>query len=395
VSLRSRAWARLTAVAAVTVAFMGLSPLPTDAAATVGAGHVRVALHRIVSGLPALTSVTSARDGSGRLFVVEQQGVVRVVRSGKLLSTAYLNISREVLNSGEQGLLSIAFHPDFAHHPYVYAAYVRSDGALQVSRFKAATSSAASVSASTEYRIISVPHPNQTNHNGGQLMFGTGGYLFITTGDGGGGGDQYGNAENLGTLLGKLLRIGIDGSCGSLHYCIPGSNPYRHRAGAKPAIYASGLRNAWRASVDRGDGTLWLGDVGQDNYEEIDHVSVRGGIDFGWSCREGNATYSSGKCAGRSMTKPVHVYSHQVGCAVVGGYAYHGPDYPFAHGVYLLADYCSGHFWALGRTSSGGYTYARVGQASGSPTGMGEADRGEIYVVDAGGSLWHVAFSKV
>ncbi|HET6818889.1 MAG TPA: PQQ-dependent sugar dehydrogenase [Mycobacteriales bacterium] len=383
---------------ALAVAGVVVGPAVSEATttATISPSNVRVSFHKVVGGLRSPVYVASARDGSHRLFVVEQGGTVRVVKSGVVQSTAYLNITSEVLSGGEQGFLSIAFHPGFTSHPFVFAAYTRSDGALQVSRFKASSASAKTLARSTEVKLFAVAHPNQTNHNGGQLMFGRSGYLFITTGDGGGAGDPYGNAERLTSLSGKVLRIDVDHSCGGRHYCIPSTNPFpRAKSFNKRLVFDWGLRNPWRASIDRSDGSLWIGDVGQDRWEEVDHVGAHGGIDFGWSCREGLATYNSSRCPGRTMRNPVSVYDHSNNReAVIGGFAYHGPSYPFAHGLYVFADYASGETWALGRTSAGGYPRALVATFRGNLAGFGEADGGEMYAVDLGGSLWHVLFIR-
>src|SRR3954464_10196994 len=360
-------------------------------------GRVTVTFHKVVGGFSSPVYVTAARDGSRRLFVVQQGGTVRLVKSGVVQGTAYLNIASEVLSGGEQGLLSIAFHPNSAKHPLVYAAYTRGDGALQVSRFRASSASARTVARSTEVRLFAVPHPNHTNHNGGQLMFGAGGYLFVTTGDGGGAGDPEGNAERLSSMSGKILRLDVNHSCGGRHYCIPTGNPFPRASNlGKRLVYDWGLRNPWRASVDRADGTLWIGDVCQGAWEEIDHVGIHAGTDFGWSCREGLAVYNQSRCGGRQLRRPVSVYDHSNGRqAVIGGFAYHGPSYPFAHGLYVFADYASGETWVLGRTSSGGYPRAKVATFPGKLSGFGEADGGEIYAVDLGGSLWHVVFHRI
>ena len=358
---------------------------------------VRVTFHKMVGGFSSPVYVTSSRDGSHRLFVVEQGGTVRVVKNGAVQSTPYLNLTSEVQSGGEQGLLSIAFHPQFKAHPFVFAAYTLSTGALQVSRFKASSASSTSIARSTEIRLFKVPHPNQSNHNGGQLMFGRGGYLFVTTGDGGGGDDPYRNAERLTSLSGKILRLDVDHACGKRHYCIPSSNPFAHSTSAsKRLVFDWGLRNPWRASVDRADGTLWIGDVGQSAWEEVDHVGAHGGIDFGWSCMEGLVRDpNGGSCAGRHMRKPVSVYDHSNNRqAIIGGFAYHGPTYSFAHGLYIFADYASGETWVLGRTSSGGYPRAQVATFAGNLSGFGEGDAGEIYAVDLGGSLWHVIWHR-
>jgi glucose/arabinose dehydrogenase len=398
---------RLAALAAVVTAAACAGPAgkvaATNAAgaasATIAPSSVTVSFTKIASGLTDPVFVTSARDGSHRLFIVEKSGTVRVFRNGVVLSTAYLDLTPEVNSSGgEQGLLGIAFHPDFTSHPFLYAAYTVSDGSLRVSRFRAAKASANTVSRSTEVHILTVPHTQAQNHNGGQLLFDRNGLFYITTGDGGSQGDPWGNAENLTKLNGKVLRIDVNRSCGSHHYCIPSGNPFPHATNAdKRLVFDWGLRNPWRASIDRGDGTLWIGDVGQDTYEEIDHTGIRS-KDFGWSCREAYATYNTSRCSGRHMTNPVTAYSHgsrDTRCAVIGGYAYHGPTYPFAHGLYLFGDYCSGQVWALGRTSSGGYRRAQVGSVSGGLAGFGEGGSGEIYAVTLAGALYHVRFHRV
>jgi glucose/arabinose dehydrogenase len=279
------------------VAAIATTTTPAIGATTSSPSSVAVSFATVATGFTQPTSVTSARDASGRLFVVEQGGLVRVVKGTSVQHAAYLDLRSKVSSGGERGLLSIVFHPGFASRPFIYAAYTRkSDGALVVSRFTARASSSASVSAATERQLLVVLHPNQSNHNSGQLMFGFDRYLYITTGDGGGAGDPYGNAENLKSLSGKLLRINVDSHCGRIAYCIPSNNPFARSSAASHEIFDYGLRNAWRASVDRADGTLWLGDVGQDTYEEIDHVSTRGGKDFGWSCKEGNASYNANRC---------------------------------------------------------------------------------------------------
>jgi glucose/arabinose dehydrogenase len=363
----------------------------------VAPSSVHVRFHEVVSGLSSPVAVTSARDGSRRLFVVQQGGTVRVVRNGQLRSQTYLDLGGRLVSGGEQGLLSIAFHRHFGRHPFVYAAYTRAgDGALVVSRFRAASADATSVAKSTERHLLTVPHPEQTNHNGGQLLFGRHGYLYITTGDGGGAGDPFANAENLNSLSGKVLRINVNRSCGQKHYCIPQGNPFAHSSTKKRQIFDWGLRNPWRMSVDRATGRLWIADVGQDVWEEIDHVRQVGGKDFGWSCREGRASYNSGRCSingsPRHMTGPAHVYNHDNGgCAVIGGFDYQGPNRPFAHGLYVYGDYCSGEVWALGQ-SGGSWHNAKVGDIGSGLTAFGEGDSGELYAVTQGGTLYHAVF---
>src|SRR3954449_160784 len=282
---------RLLFVAALTIAGLVVPAQVEAATATVSPTHVAVHLSKRAGGFVDPVAVTTARDGATRTFVTEQRGTVRVLNNGtQVQSKFYLDIRSRVTSGGEQGLLSIVFDPNFNRHPFLWAAYTRaSDGALQVSRFHASSAKATSVSASTEVKLFTVPHPQETNHNGGQLMFGHDGYLYISTGDGGGGGDPFGNAEKLTSLSGKLLRVDAEHFCGKAHYCIPKNNPFAKSSSInKRLVLDWGLRNAWRYSIDDADGSLWIGDVGQDAYEEIDHVSTAGGKDFGWSCREGN-----------------------------------------------------------------------------------------------------------
>jgi glucose/arabinose dehydrogenase len=397
----ARTRAAVVAVLLTAATLVGAAP-PAHAAGTISPSSVSAYFAKRLGGLVKPVAVTSARDGVARLYVTEQRGTVRLVAgTTKLQSAYYLDLRSKVTTSGnEQGLLSIAFDPHFSSHPYLWAAYTRaSDGALVVSRFHASSATATSVPSSSEVVLFTVPHPQYTNHNGGQLMFGHDGYLYISTGDGGGGGDPFDHARNLTSLSGKLLRIDVEHSCGSLNYCIPWNNPFPSASNTNERlVFDWGLRNAWRYSVDDADGTLWIGDVGQDAYEEIDHISENGKKDFGWSCREGNTTYNSSRCSGRTMVPPVYVYSHgsndSNGCAVIGGFAYHGGTYSFAAGLYFFADFCSGHLWATGRTSSGGYPTALVGTAGGNVTGFGEDDGHEMYVVNQLGSLYRLVINK-
>ena len=392
--------ARTLVVGALMASVVAIPESATAATATVRPSTVAVHLTKRVGGFVDPVAVTSARDGVSRLFVTEQRGTVRLVSGSTVQSRFYLDIRARVVSGGEGGLLSAVFDPKFSSHPFLWVAYTRaSDGALQVSRFHAASATATSVSASTELKLFTVLHPQYQNHNAGQLLFGHDGLLYISTGDGGGGGDPFGNAEKLTSLSGKLLRVDAEHFCGKAHYCIPKNNPFAKSSSLnKRLVLDWGLRNAWRYSIDAADGSLWIGDVGQDAYEEVDHVSTAGGRDFGWSCREGNTTYNSSRCSGRHLTKPVFVYAHgsndSNGCAIIGGFAYHGSSYSFAKGLYVFGDWCSGHLWATGRTSSGGYPTARVGSFSGHLTGFGENDSHEILAVAGDGNLYRVVFTK-
>jgi glucose/arabinose dehydrogenase len=368
----------------------------SGAAGVLGLSEVRIGWHDVVRGLTSPISVTNAGDGSGRLFVVEQDGVVRIVRSGKLLAASYLDITGKVRSGGEQGFLSIAFHPHFAKHPKLYGAYTRSDGALVVASFKAKSAGVNHVAASTEKQILVVPHAGASNHNGGQLFFGDHGFLYITTGDGGGAGDTFGRTDRRDNLSGKLLRIDIDKSCGAKRYCVPVSNPYAGSSRYLGEIIGWGLRNPWRASFDRPTDTVWIGDVGQDAYEEIDRVGVPAAHDFGWSCKEGNATFNRGKCDGRQMTAPVQVIPQDPGgnCAIVGGYVYRGKKYAgIVRGLYVYTDNCSGRVWGL-RKTGGRWKNAQIGSIGGNPSGLGVSQSGELYAVTLDGVLHKASFTK-
>ena len=269
-----------------------------------------------LSGFSSPVHITNARDGSQRLFVVEQGGIIRVIENGAVLSTPFLDIHERVLfpGSGERGLLSVAFPPGYASKGYFYVYYTRLDGNNQTSRFPLKPGKPDEADPTTEQPIILFNHPNHNNHNGGQLAFGPDGYLYIGTGDGGGAGDPDGNAQNPASLLGKLLRIDVES--GIDPYAIPASNPYTQTTGYRGEIWALGLRNPWRFSFDRQTGDLYIGDVGQNIEEEVDFqpASSSGGENYGWNILEGNRCYSpSTECIPPARyVPPVAVYDHGV-----------------------------------------------------------------------------------
>jgi glucose/arabinose dehydrogenase len=375
---------------------LGSTVYPSGAAAD-SPRNVRIHWHTVVRGLTLPVSVTNAGDGSGRLFVDEQAGIIRIVRSGHLLARSYLDISSEVRSGDEQGLLSTAFHPHFKKHPKLYVAYTRGNGDLLVSSFTASSAHANHVSPSTERRILRVPDHEAPNHNGGQLLFGNPGYLYITTGDGGGAGDQFNRADKRNNLTGKILRINVDKSCGKKPYCIPPTNPYAHSKRFRREVIDWGLRNPWRVSIDPPTNTLWIGDVGQDRYEEIDSVRFPAAAhDFGWSCKEGRATYRAGKCDHRKITRPVSVIPHNPGgnCAIIGGDVYRGKRYAaIARGLYVYSDNCSGRVWGL-RRIHGHWRNAQIGSVSHGPSGFGLSQSRELYVVTLDGLLHRAKFSN-
>jgi len=348
---------------------------------------------RRASGLDAPTQVTSAHDGSGRLFVAEKSGVVRVFQDGRLLNRPFLDIRPRVRDDGEGGLLSIAFHPRYRAKPYVFVAYTTQGNDVRVSRFRARAHSANRIAASTSRRVITVPHPDQfTNHYGGQLAFGRSGLLFMSTGDGGGGGDPFDHAQDRKSLQGKMLRLKVLGAraaCGSV-YCVTRSNPFAGRRSGKGAIWATGLRNTWRFSVDPVTGDLWLGDVGQGEFEEIDRIPAGvGGRNLGWSCREGFRTYDVSRCRKQATYQdPVAVYGRDVGTSITGGFVYRGSRYASVlGGRYVAGDFGSGQVFFLE-----GSQRQDAGRLDG-VTSFGEDAGRELWAVTLAGGLYRMRVS--
>jgi glucose/arabinose dehydrogenase len=327
-----------------------------------------------------------------RLFVVEQAGRVRVLRRDTLLATPFLDLRGKIASGGERGLLSLAFHPQYATNGRFYVYFTDSLGDIRIVRYlvSAADSNVAdSLSADT---VLAVPHPGQSNHNGGQLQFGPDGKLYAGLGDGGGGGDPDTNAQNRHRLLGKLLRLDVDGASG---YTVPATNPFVSDTSARPEIWAYGLRNPWRFSFDRTTGDLYIADVGQSAWEEVDvqGVASTGGQNYGWNVMEGLYCYNVSTCNKTGLTFPVITYNHPVGCSITGGYVYRGSQVPMLSGYYLFADYCT-HF-VRGFTFSGGQATQVVDwtpyiDPGGSVSSFAQDQHGELYIMTLGGSLFRI-----
>ena len=353
-----------------------------------GAG--RLTLSSVVSGLDQPLYVTNAGDVSGRLFVVERTGLVRVVSGGVLQSTAFLDLTAKVsCCTGERGLLGLAFHPSFATNLRLFADYTDSTGDIIVAEYTA-NATRTSASAATERVILRINHRTYANHNGGWIGFGPDGYLYIATGDGGGGGDPLGNGQNKNSLLGKVLRIDVNGA---QPYSIPPSNPFASGGGAKE-VWAYGLRNPWRDSFDRERRDLYIGDVGQSAYEEIDRAGPGiGGQNYGWNVMEGFSCYNATTCPTSGRTLPIAAYAHgssdSIGCAVTGGYIYRGAAQPALQGQYILGDYCTGRIWTLYQDENVANLVAQ-GQFAVNISSFGEGENGEIYLTDLGGTLYRV-----
>jgi len=357
---------------------------------TIDPTRVTVELEPVVDGLQRPVAVRAAGDGSGRLFVVEQSGRVRIVDSGSLQTIPFLDITDRVRDSSnEQGLLGLAFHPDFSKNGRFFVDYTDLAGDTVVSEFALATGDPNRGDPLSEAVILTIEQPF-SNHNGGDIAFGPDGYLWIATGDGGSGGDPQGNGQNPQSLLGKLLRVDVDHGA---TYTIPPDNPFVEDPGARDEIWALGLRNPWRFSFDRDTGNLFIGDVGQNQWEEIDFEPRfdPGGRDYGWNTMEGNHCFQTSGCEIDGLTLPVFEYNHTEGCSVTGGYVYRGSRFPALAGLYLFGDFCSGTLWALAPVGPDDWTAAVVAQTDASIAGFGEDETGELYLTDLGsGTVYRI-----
>lgn len=349
---------------------------------------VKVVLEPFVDGILHPLAIVNAGDGSGRLFVVEQGGRVRIVKDGKVALEPFLDIGDEVSSGGERGLLGLAFHPRFPDDPRIFVDYTDRSGDTQISSFAVDPATPDRVDPDTEKQILSVEQPFP-NHNGGAVVFDPAGKLLISMGDGGSGGDPQGNGQSLDTLLAKILRIDIDATDGDRAYTIPADNPYASGSdGHRPEIWLTGLRNPWRISVDRATGDVWIGDVGKGDWEEIDvqRAGAPGGTNFGWNRMEGSHCFEpSQDCATPELTLPVAEYGHDAGCTVIGGVVDRSEDVTPLSGGYLFGDYCSGRLWVIDPASDGTRDPTVVGDAGGSLSAFGEDESGAIYAADISG----------
>jgi len=334
----------------------------------------------VVSGLDLPVDIQNAGDGTGRLFIVEKGGRILVLQNNQLLPQPFLDIRSEVdSRATEQGLLGLAFHPHYAQNGTFFVYYIDLSGNSVVARFHVSTGDPNRADPASEADLLHVSQP-YANHNGGSLAFGPDGDLYIGLGDGGSEGDPLRTSQNLQTLLGKLLRINIDSGD---TYAIPPDNPFSG-GGGLPEIWAYGLRNPWRFSFDRLTGNLYIADVGQDQWEEVDFVpaGMPGGMNFGWSYYEGMHAYQDQPPASATFTWPVVEYSHSEGCAVTGGYVYRGTTLPEWQGIYFYGDYCSGTVWGLIQTGQNNWQSKALFSTGAQITTFGVDEAGEIYLAD-------------
>jgi glucose/arabinose dehydrogenase len=364
-------------------------PGASVAAPTAGAAAGAIQLEEFAKDLKSPVFLTYAPDQSGRLFVVEKRGTIAILRDGARDATPFLDIADMITASGsEQGLLGLAFHPDYAKNGRFFVYYTASNGDNTLARYQVSSNpDVADPASGVVLFAVEDPAPN---HNGGMLAFGPDGFLYAGLGDGGSGGDPWGNGQNRSALLGKLLRLDVGGD---EPYTIPADNPWAKGTDqARPEIWAYGLRNPWRFSFDRATGDLYIGDVGQNAYEEIDFqpAGSAGGQNYGWNTREAAHCFRATECSAADMIDPIGEYAHDEGCSVTGGYVYRGAASPSLQGQYIFGDYCSGRIWSLSRDAAGKWQQRKLLDSGLSISSFAEDAAGELYVIDLGGTLYRV-----
>jgi glucose/arabinose dehydrogenase len=346
-----------------------------------------VQLEVVASGLTNPLQLT-APTGDARLFIVEQAGRIRVVQNGQLLPAPFIDLSNKLRYGGEQGLLSVAFHPQYSSNGFFFVNYTDTNGDTRVERYHVSSDPNRADAASAK-QILFVKQP-YSNHNGGHILFGPDGMLYIGMGDGGSGGDPQGNGQNKASLLGKLLRIDVNSGD---PYGIPSGNPFANTTGARPEIWAYGVRNPWRLAFDRTDNSFYVADVGQNAVEEINVVPAgTGGQNYGWNVMEGTRCYSSSSCSKTGLTQPVSEYSHSDGCSITGGIVYRGTKLTALRGHYFYADYCQGWIrsfrYVNGQvTDQRNWDLGNIGQV----LSFGEDSAGEMYVLSGNGRVYRFA----
>jgi glucose/arabinose dehydrogenase len=333
--------------------------------------------------------VTNAGDDSGRVFIWQQSGRIWILRDGVVEDTPFLDVSSllsaQVFSGSytERGLLGVAFHPRFAENGFFFVHYSDSEGDTAIARYSVSAGNPDVADASSAQMILQVGQP-YPNHNGGQLAFGPDGYLYIALGDGGSQGDPQGNAQNPASLLGKILRINVD----TVPYTIPDDNPLLNVNGAAPEVWALGLRNPWRFSFDRATGDLYVADVGQNQWEEVNFqpASSLGGENYGWNIYEASTRYS-GASDPSNLVLPFAAYAHNQGCSVTGGYVYRGEALVDLQGVYFFGDWCTGIVWASYRDPNENWQTQIFTDTEYNISSFGEDEAGELYLVNHNGSV--------
>jgi glucose/arabinose dehydrogenase len=354
-------------------------------------GPVPVALQEVAAGL-AFPLYLTAPPGDPRLFIVEKGGAIRIVKDGSLLPAPFLDLSSRVSGGAEQGLLGLAFDPAYAANGRFVVHYTDVSGNTTIAAYRVSADNPDLADPASEAVLLTVEQPFP-NHNGGQILFGPDGMLYIGLGDGGGGGDPGGRGQSLTDLLGDILRVDV---ASGTSYTVPPDNPFVGQADARPEVWSYGLRNPWRFSFDAATGDLYIADVGQNAWEEVDVVSAAAGAgrgaNFGWSVTEGRHCYASASCDTTGFTLPVLEYSHSSGCSISGGYVYRGAAIPALQGHYFYADYCSG--WVRSFRLQDGqaaepYQWPTLAPGGAVPS-LGQDAAGELYVLNAGGQVFRI-----
>lgn len=353
----------------------------------------QLALQLLISGFNFPLGLEQPNDGSGRLFVVEQAGTIRIVSGGSVLPQPFLDITSKVMMNGEMGLLGLTFHPSFARNRKFYLNYARDNGGQfqsVIAEYMASSSNPNVADPTSERILLTVDQVgNFNNHKAGQLAFGADGFLYFGLGDGGSAGDPFGHGQNTGILLGKMMRIDVDSSSPGLQYGIPPDNPFVG-GGGLPEIWAYGFRNPWRFSFDRSTGRLFVADVGQDSFEEVDIVQKGG--NYGWNIMEGMHCFNppSG-CNMTGLILPIAEYSHAEGDAIIGGFVYHGTGIQGLQGTYVFGDLNTGKIWGLQETTPNVWTRTLLATTGKTVSSFGQDQAGELYLIDyAAGSVFRV-----
>ena len=361
----------------------GPSPTPS-AERTFDPDKVALEFEAAADGFEAPIGIVDPPDGEMRLYVIEQVGRIRSFSEDGNVRD-FLDISDRISAGGEQGLLGLAFHPAFSKNGRFFVNYTDPNGDTVVSEF----SGERTADPSSERVLLTIDQPF-ANHNGGHLAFGPDGFLYIATGDGGSAGDPENNGQNLNTLLGKLLRIDVNGD--ARPYAIPRDNPFADGADAAPEIWAYGLRNPWRFSFDRETDELWIADVGQSAFEEVNREGAlsSGGLNYGWRVFEGNDCFAD-NCELQDHTPPVATYSHDFGCSITGGFVYRGQTFPDLTGAYIAGDYCSGNVWLIPAHARNLEEISPALDTNFTITSFGEDETGELYLADgASGTIYRI-----
>lgn len=361
-------------------------------------GSLTLALQQVAGGLSSPLFLTAPADDA-RLFIVERGGRIRVVQQGVLQTTPFLDIGNRTSTDGERGLLSMAFHPQYATNGQFFIYYTDLSGDIVIERYVVSAGNANVADPASALRIITIPHPGFSNHNGGLLSFGPDGFLYIGTGDGGGAGDPLGNAQNTGSLLGKMLRLDVNGASLTQPYAIPPFNPFVSQLGRRREIWAIGLRNPWRFAFDNTDKQLYIADVGQDRREEINVVSAgTAGANYGWNRLEGSLCFNTAVCDVQGVTLPVLEYDHGInggngsgGCSITGGYVYRGKAIPELQGRYFFSDFCLGGLRSMEYANGVvrdqmQWSFTTPGQI----LSFGQDGQNELYLLSGNGSVYRI-----